>query len=415
MKQRFAGSFILMMLFFQCGMNFPKKGNPIIQLEKDQFIDPEYISGFLEKLNQLKKSEGDSLLKIVHIGDSHIQMGHFSGEVRKALQEQFGGTGIGFFFPNSLCSGYNPEGLNISSESNWQCEKITNLESTIPLGLVGMAMKSPDATSSINIAFKGKKENIRMFMLLHSPLGENHEIRCPKGSIVTRNLSPNTALTVVTIQEEADEVPVYFSRKKSDAEPLIIYALSVNNPAHRGIDYNTFGVSGGQYKYFTKNTPLLAEQLEAIRPELMIVSLGSNDSYDKTWTKETYKAMVIDFVKTLKKASPDTEIILTTPPDTRYKNSKPASGTIVNQSIIEAGKQLKCTVWDFYTVMGGFDSYSKWKKKKYANKDGLHLSTDGYHLQGQLFNLALAKAMGKKFQNNDWLKETQTIVEKTLR
>ncbi len=422
MRPYVAGSIILMLLFFQCSMNLPKKpaariqpkSNALANLEVDQMLKPERIERFLMKLNQLRLSKGDSLLKIIHIGDSHIQMGYFSGEVRNALQAKFGGDGIGLFFPNSLCSGYNPLGLDISSPSNWQCEKITNLESSVPMGIVGMAMKTSDAVSVINVSFKGKKEKVKTFTVFHEDVSATHEISCQNGNVVTQNFSEKSSVTTVTMQEETDTAFIQFKSKEGNKTPLVIYGLSVNSPAEHGVDYNTFGVSGGQYKYFAKNTPLLFEQMAAFKPDLMIISLGSNDSYDKTLTAEGYKNMLREFIVKLRTASPKTEFILTTPPDTRYKDSKPVSGNIVQQAIVEVGIQANCTVWDFYSIMGGYGSVKNWKKKKLGSKDGLHLTSDGYYLQGQLFNLALARAMEQKYPGSGWLEEAEAALAKTL-
>lgn len=421
MKSCFAASVVLMLLFFQCSMNLPQKPRPVLRntalvnVDADQLIRPEGIDQFLGKLHRLQTGKGDSALTIVHIGDSHIQMGYFSGEVRNALQAQFGGQGIGIFFPNSLCSGYNPLGLDISSPSNWQCEKITSPDPVIPLGIVGMGMKSSDPLSTINISFKGKKEKVRTFTIFHENVQQTHEITCDNGQVATHNLNGRSSVTIVTLSEETDTAFIHFKNTDGGKMPMIVYGISVNSPIAKGINYNTFGVSGGQYKYFAKNTPLLAEQLEALKPDLVIVSLGSNDSYDKKLTAEEYRDMVRSFVLKLKAASPGTEIILTTPPDTQFKDSKPVSGNIVYQGILDAGKQAGCTVWDFYNVMGGYGSVKRWKKQKLGNKDGLHLTSEGYYLQGQLFTLALARAMEQKYPGNGWLPKTEVILAKTLR
>lgn len=408
-----------MLLFFQCSMNLPKKPkaktSALADLQTDQLLHAERIEMFLMKLHQLQASKGDSSLRILHIGDSHIQMGYFSGEIRNTLQQQFGGQGIGIFFPNSLCSGFNPLGLDISSPSNWQCEKITSAEPIMPLGITGMGMKTDDAVSTINVSFKGKKEKVKTFTIFHANLDQTHEISCENADIVTKKFSETSSMTVVTMHTEVETAVLQFKTKSGTKESLMIYGLSVNSPANHGIDYSTFGVSGGQYKYFTKNTPLLSEQVAAFKPDLMIISLGSNDSYDKNLTMEGYKTMLRDFIIKLRKASPKTEFILTTPPDTKYKDSKPVSGHIVQQSILEIGAQANCAVWDFYSVMGGYGSLKKWRKENLGNKDGLHLTSEGYYLQGQLFNLALARALEQKYPGSGWVGKAEQVVYKTLK
>ena len=413
MKKKLAGLLLLTALFSQCGMNLSKDGEPFLDLSRDKLLYPENISRFLARLDKLKGE--DSLLRIIQIGDSHIQMGYFSGEVRDMLQTRFGGTGRGFFFPNGLCKGYNPVGMNIISTGNWECEKITNLDAKVPMGVVGMAMYTQDAAVSITVGFKSGKQEVKTVSILHGTIAGNYTIGCAGASVETRAFSEKSEITVITLPKAAEELTIDFKQEAGSGTPLVIYGLSVNTPATSGIDYNAFGVSGGQYKYFAKNTPLLLEQIKAFKPDLVIVSLGSNDCYDKQLTLKGYREMLQTFIRNMRAVSPNTEFLLTTPPDTQFEESKPVSLSIVNESILETAKKEHCTVWDFYTVMGGFDAMKKWQELELGNKDGLHLSTKGYYVQGQLLALALARALEERSPGNGWLPKVEASVKETLR
>src|SRR5688572_18624554 len=50
----------------------------------------------------------DSTFVVVHFGDSHIQLDHFSGAVRAHLQRAFGDCGEGVLFPYSACKSFGP-------------------------------------------------------------------------------------------------------------------------------------------------------------------------------------------------------------------------------------------------------------------------------------------------------------------
>lgn len=411
MKYNLAGAFLLMFLFFQCSMNFPHK-KPLIHLKENQFIGSQNLSDFLMKLDLLQSGKTQSV-RIIHIGDSHIQMGYFSGEIRKDLQAKFSGTGIGFFFPNSLCGGYNPIGLKITSTSKWECDKITNLTSKFPIGITGLAMQPQDSVSNIHFAFSGR-EQVKTFAIFHQDLHNDFEFKCENAVITTKIFSENACITTFTLQEEISEAVVEIIQKNTIAPKTSIYAVSVNSPENEGINYNTFGVSGGQYKYFSRNAPLLIEQITALQPDLVIISLGSNDSYAKGIDKNQYREMVISFVRSMKAILPNTNFILTTPPDTEYDNQLPVSGNIVYTSILEAGKSTGCTVWDFYKTMGGLYTNKKWKELHLANKDGLHLTTQGYYLQGALFNYALSKAYEEKFNDKAWHNATEKVLNRNI-
>ena len=392
----------------------PFKSRLGVQVEKSLIINAEFISNFLSKIHALKVTPKDSVVSILHLGDSHTQMGYFPGEVRNALQARFGGKGIGLFFPNSLCSGYNPIGMDISSKTTWECDKVLNLTSNIPLGIVGFAMRSSDSVCELNIAFKNKKTLVEEFVVFHENLGENIEVLCDVGSVLTTSFSKNSAMTKVKMSKQAVAAKIVF-RRKSGSKPFVLYALSVNSEISKGINYNTFGVSGGQYKFLASNAPLLTEQMAAFKPDLVIISLGTNDAYVKDLTLDGYHLMLTKFIQELQAVSPQSEFVLTTPPDTEYNKNKPVSRQIVLQSILNVGKLMHCAVWNFNEVMGGENSYKKWQKQKLASKDGLHFNPEGYYLQGQLFNLALARALETKFPANGWLPETEKVVSTTLK
>lgn len=409
MKNALIGLVILMLLTFQCSLNLPKPKKQFVDLSIDTLIHPEYIQSFLNRLNQLTSNKSESL-QVMHIGDSHIQMGYFSGAIRNELQHKFGGEGIGFFFPNGLCKGYNPVGMDVQSSSNWTCEKITNLESTIPLGIVGMAMQTTDAVSSVEIGLKAKKTPVHTIQLFHKSLGGKIKITCDSATITTTYFSPNSEITTITLNQPVEKATVVIEQSENPIHPFVLYGMSINESMN-GVRYHTFGVSGGQYKYFANNTPLFAEQLNGLKPDLLIISLGSNDAYGKELTQESYEELILKLIQTVRTESPKTEILLTTPPDLYYKKQKPASGDLVYTSILNIGNAEKCTIWDFRSVMGGDNSMKKWQKKKLGSKDGLHLTRDGYILQGQLFNLALVKTMNSHFFRDDYW---QMEIEKSI-
>jgi lysophospholipase L1-like esterase len=71
--------------------NAPLKQFPYISMVFDRIFNSSGLDSFYEKLLQLKKTKKGTV-SIVHIGDSHVQSGYLPGEVRKGLQDFFGGS-----------------------------------------------------------------------------------------------------------------------------------------------------------------------------------------------------------------------------------------------------------------------------------------------------------------------------------
>lgn len=68
-------------------------------LEADKAViqHHEELKSFFRKLSLLK-TQNKGTVNIVHLGDSHIQAGYFSGIVRRGLQQYFGNAeGVWFF------------------------------------------------------------------------------------------------------------------------------------------------------------------------------------------------------------------------------------------------------------------------------------------------------------------------------
>jgi len=64
-------------------------------LEADKAViqHHEELKSFFRKLSLLK-TQNKGTVNIVHLGDSHIQAGYFSGIVRRGLRQYFGNAGI---------------------------------------------------------------------------------------------------------------------------------------------------------------------------------------------------------------------------------------------------------------------------------------------------------------------------------
>ena len=68
-----------------------------------RITDPAHsLDSFLEELHRLASGR-DTTIQIVHLGDSHVQAGFYSGEAMRLLQRTFGNAGRGwirgtFFF-----------------------------------------------------------------------------------------------------------------------------------------------------------------------------------------------------------------------------------------------------------------------------------------------------------------------------
>ena len=66
------------------------------------------LERFFSLLDSLKAGK-DTVLTIVHLGDSHIQAGKYSGKVMRLLQDEFGNAGRGWIAPFKLSRTNEPD------------------------------------------------------------------------------------------------------------------------------------------------------------------------------------------------------------------------------------------------------------------------------------------------------------------
>ena len=135
------------------------------------------------------------------------------------------------------------------------------------------------------------------------------------------------------------------------------------------------------------------DQLLLYKPDLFIVSIGTNDAYHPDFDPEKYRMYYQDLITMVQKANPDCAILLTVPNDSYYKKKIPNPRTRVARKIIyEVAEKNQMAVWDFYEIMGGFNSSRDWYNNKLMPKDRIHFTVMGYRIKADLLLQALANS-----------------------
>lgn len=156
------------------------------------------------------------------------------------------------------------------------------------------------------------------------------------------------------------------------------------------LSYQFNGVNGASYLNQLRNETLFARCRE-LQPDLIIVSLGTNDAQG-SYNAQRFRKELNDFMRKLDQNRGEAAILFTLPPDS-YKNGKPnADVAKVTSEIIGYAKDHGHAWWNLAEIMGGRGSIVKWRAQDFASQDLLHFSPKGYMLQGYLFYHALMQA-----------------------
>lgn len=417
---------------------------------------------FFYKLQQLD-IEKKGRINIVHIGDSHIQADLMTGVIRKKLQERFGNAGNGFTFPHSLARTNGGHYVRFNSNASWQTRRnIYSPEDGMNVGLSGIALKTRenfvvelnvrDSSYDFNTIKIITPKNKPAFDLATSsktivlestvPKKITHKIKNGEvlGSIANKydisitqlkkanglksdNIRAGRTLKIPTNQMQKKEIkrsefiPLqltadaltynYHSDKALDKMYLLPnkeykeYTLSglILEKDDSGIVYHSIGVNGAKCSDYNKY-PLFFEQLPALQPDLVIISLGTNESFDKMGTP-AYKDQLNTFIENVKTKNPDAAILVMTPPPSLFRRKYPNTfAADYAKGILGQEVEKNYATWDLFSEMGGLFSVNRNASQGLMSTDRVHYSKDGYEKQGALFSVSLLNAYDNFKLNN---------------
>jgi lysophospholipase L1-like esterase len=369
---------------------------PFINYEADTLINATHLAPFFEKL--LKLENGDTnQVSILHIGDSHIQADFITREIRKDFQQRFGNAGRGLVFPLRVSGTNEPNDYRSSTNAGWAVAKINSLNRYPEPGLSGISISSDQPGIYFDITTLNHDDldyGFDQVTLIHTKDSLQFDCRFtdspPKfGYLMSaRPMEPGEITTSVRFEHLTNYVRIQAEQTEVGQNSVTVNGLVLTN-SKPGILYSSVGINGAHFSDYN-NSPLFYTQLKVLKPDLVIISLGTNEGANIKVTVDEVIASVIIMVQRIKSVNPGTCILIATPADDyfrkKYKNSYLEA---VQRALIQSAEQEHVACWDMYSISGGFGSCSEWKKAAMMQKDGVHYNKQGYTLQGSLLYKAL--------------------------
>jgi lysophospholipase L1-like esterase len=179
----------------------------------------------------------------------------------------------------------------------------------------------------------------------------------------------------------------------------MLRGFSIEN-SKPGFYYASVGVNGASTSSFLKCQDFVNE-LSSIAPDLVIFSLGVNDTHDANFSKQKFVENYDSLMTLVKTASPNCTFLFTTVTD-NYINRKVANKRPIkaNEGMFELMQKHNVIVYDLYSVMGGYKSIYKWYKAGIASKDKVHFNARGYTIVGNL----MFDAINNSYRTNTKIK-----------
>jgi lysophospholipase L1-like esterase len=162
-------------------------------------------------------------------------------------------------------------------------------------------------------------------------------------------------------------------------------------------NFQWFCKIGTKYSDYNELAELDA-QLENEQPDLVIISLGTNDAFSGS-SKINFYQKIDHLVAKIKSLSPASGILITTPSDAlKYDKAKgtylalPEIKNVVN-TLIKYANDHAIAYWNLYEVMGGEYSINSWFQRKQAQPDRVHFTVKGYGIFADWLFAALINTM----------------------
>lgn len=368
--------------------------------------DPEgSLDPFFHELDSLEAGK-DTVVTIIHLGDSHIQAGFLSGRAMRLMQNQFGNAGRGWIAPFKITKTNEPDDYFIKSMvKDWTWGKAIQREPKQPIGPGGIGIHTVSHFVNFDIIIAPNNGAGYSFNRIVAYRGEESMPMLPAGTTRdsvgikrTENaLLPGIVTDTFCIANLIDSIQLQSTRRKPGTDSLLppeefdnlYYGFNLTN-GRPGILYHTVGVNGAMYVNFTDDS--YVRQLALLKPSLLIISLGTNESFGRRFSSAEFSSQIKSFLYLVKKYMPHTAILLTTPPEcykrvwvnkrrtyVRNNNTEPVAKAIAN-----VARQENVACWDMFSATGGKNSSKKWFDGKYMGRDRVHFNREGYAEQGTL-------------------------------
>jgi hypothetical protein len=361
----------------------------------------------LFKSFQQLKSSGD-LIRILHYGDSQIEGDRISSYIRKELQKEFGGSGIGMF-PAVIIQGttISVDQTLIGDWERFTMQSIRNgniyhkrLGALMSFSRFAPVIREGTTLYSAEINLRKSNNtylNTRKFKHFKVYYGYNEkpfiaELKYKDQTIDAEIIPVSNQLNLLSWKLDAgiNEITVHFKGEDSPD----IYALALDD--FKGIAVDNIPLRGSSGTDFTKtDLAFFRSMYQMLNVKLVLMQFGVNLVPHTLDDYTYYQKQLEKQLKTIKSLRPDISIIVIGVSDM----SRNERGIFVSYPNIEkirdaqkiAAFNAGCGFWDTYEAMGGRNSMPAWVNADppLARTDFTHFSWKGSTVIAKMFYDAL--------------------------
>ena len=367
----------------------------------------------------------DTVLTVVHLGDSHIQAGYLTGRMMRLLQQQFGNAGRGWVSPLKLSNTNEPDDYFITSTvSPWVAGRCIQTNRKCSIGMGGMGIRTEANAINLNLIIAPKNGAGYAFnqavLYRHAqadalnPSDTTQQTTIipfqtdsffSHSEVIADTFRLNQLVDTLRLNNQLSKHSVAANSTKESKEN-VFFGFNLTN-GQPGILYHSIGINGAMYENYSD--PEYLKKLAMLKPDLLIISLGTNETFGRNFKSAEFSDQVRRFLQLAKEQLPGVEIVLTTPPECykriwveKKRNYVRNPNTLLAAtSIAKIAKEEELSCWDLFETTGGKGSCVKWQQQRLMGRDRVHFNKEGYYEQGTLFFRALMQSYNQFKQIQD--------------
>ncbi len=346
----------------------------------------------MKKLDVLKRT-GRGKFRIAYFGDSMIEGDLLTQTIRKLLQKEFGGKGVGFVPVYSPVSKFR-QTATVSSSGGWADESFKSKTNT-RLYLSGHAyFGSPKdfiyVKDNTIKDFTGNTSKSILYGVTANPLSlavNKEYISIPVGGVFNKAILKNDNNKEIAISNFSDALPIFGVTIESED------GVVLDNFSFRGI-------TGIELKNL--DTAFLTEVSLRNHYDLVVFQYGVNMLYrpqDKEF--DWYKRAFDPVIKKFKKCFSDADILIVSSADRAFRYENGYESAVGMEPLVSMQAKMAydndVAFYNQYASMGGRNSIVRWADSSVAlaNKDYIHPNHKGAEKLGGLFFTAFMKEYQK--------------------
>lgn len=363
----------------------PKKDAPkdgVVGIEDFEEASGRGMDRFYEALRTKER------VRIAVFGDSFIEGDILIGRLRELLQEEFGGSGVGFVKMISKADAFRPTIKQKSDGFQDYCV----MRGPYNKGAAWLSGYYFTGNNGASVKVRGTNacqhlDSAEVFSIyVQAAHGVRLEALVDNQSPSVHHLKGGAGVQKAVVEQKGSEI---CWKVQSAGSRDIFYGVALDGKT--GVSLDNFSLRGSSGFHLSKCDSVVATSMAAARPyDLVVLQYGMNFCQPKS---SDHSPVVRNFRKSvaaIRQLYPNAAILLLSIGDRGVKDNDGVTKTPVGvRTMVEAQRNMaageRIAFWNLYKAMGGENSMVAMvhAKPSLANKDYLHINFRGGNAMAQ--------------------------------